>query len=75
MLQRVISRISVDFSCLTVPKKMVGETFCAVFQKNSGSEKFMDKRGGEFSRLSIENFLSHSAKNFRRGGGNSLVFQ
>ena len=30
----------------TVPKKLVGETFCAVFQKNSGSEKFIDKRGG-----------------------------
>ena len=25
--------------CLTVPKNFVGEPFCAVFQKNSGSEK------------------------------------
>ena len=25
--------------CLTVPKKFVGEQFCAVFEKNSGSEK------------------------------------
>ena len=25
--------------CLTVPKKFVGEPFCAVFQKISGSEK------------------------------------
>ena len=29
------------FFCLTVPKKFVGEPFCAVFQK-----RFMDKRGG-----------------------------
>ena len=27
------------FFCLTVPKNSVGEPFCAVFQKNSGSEK------------------------------------
>ena len=33
-------------------------------------KKFMDKRGGGgVSRLSIENFLSHNAENFRRGGG------
>ena len=25
--------------CLTVPKNLVGEPFCAVFQKNSGSEE------------------------------------
>ena len=28
-----------NFFCLTVPKKLVGEPFCAVFQKISGSEK------------------------------------
>ena len=39
MLQRVMSRFSVDFFCLTVPKNLVGEHFCAVFQKISGSEK------------------------------------
>ena len=27
------------FFCLTVPKKFVGEPFCAVFQKILGSEK------------------------------------
>ena len=32
----------------------------------------MDKRGGGVSRFSIENFLSHSAENFRRGGGGSF---
>ena len=28
------------FFCLAVPKNFVGEPFCAVFQKISGSEKF-----------------------------------
>ena len=32
--------------CLTVPKNSVGEPFCAIFQKISGSEKVLDKRGG-----------------------------
>ena len=27
------------FFCLTMPKSSVGELFCAVFQKNPGSEK------------------------------------
>ena len=27
------------FFCLTVPKNLVGEPFCALFQKISGSEK------------------------------------
>ena len=35
------------FFCLTVPKNFVGEAFCAVFQKNSGSTKGMVKREGE----------------------------
>ena len=29
-----------------MPKNFVGEPFCAAFQKISGSQKFMDKRGG-----------------------------
>ena len=56
------------FFCLTVPKKFVGEPFCAVFQK-----KFMDKRGGGVSGFSVEKFSSHSAEHFRRGW-NPLVF-
>ena len=32
--------------CLTVPKHFVEETLSAVFQKNSGSEKFLDKKVG-----------------------------
>ena len=59
------------FFCVTVPKKLVGEPFCAVFQ-----QKFMDKRGG-VSSFSVENFLTHIAENFRRWGrgGNTIVFQ
>ena len=37
----------------------------SVFQKISGREKnFMDKRGGEVSRFSVEKFLSHCTKIF-----------
>ena len=63
------------FFCLTVPKNFASEPFCAVFQKFPVAKKFMDKRGGGggggregVSRCSVENFLSHSAENFRRGG-------
>ena len=31
------------------------------------AKKFMDKGEGEVSRLPFENFLSHTAENFRRG--------
>ncbi len=37
--------------CLTVPKKIAGDFFSAVFQKISGSEKIMDKRGGEYQDI------------------------
>ena len=37
------------------------------FKKFPVAKKFMDKRGGGVSRFSVENFLSHSAENFRRG--------
>ena len=30
------------------------------------AQKFMDERGGEVSRFSIENFLSHSSEKIRR---------
>ena len=30
------------------------------------AKKFMDKREGELSRLSVENFLYHSAEKVRR---------
>ena len=41
-----VSRFSVEKFGLTVPKNIKGEDFWAVFQKNSGSEIFMDKRRG-----------------------------
>ena len=43
------------------------------FRKFPVAKKFMDKRGGGVSRFSIENFSSHSAENFRRGGGSFSV--
>ena len=46
MLKMVMSRCSVDFICLTVLKNFVGEVFCAVFQKTSGSEKKLSLRKG-----------------------------
>ena len=39
MLQRVMSRFSVELFCLTAPKNAVGESCCAVLQKISGSQK------------------------------------
>ena len=39
MLQRVMSRFSVEIFCFPVPKPFVEEPFCAVFQKLSDGEK------------------------------------
>ena len=45
------------------------------FRKFPVAKKFMDKRGGgESFKIFRRNFLSHSAENFRRGGGDPLVF-
>ena len=52
--------------CLTVPKKFVGEPFCAVFLTTSGIEKFHGEEGGE-PRFSVEYFWSHSAEKFLKG--------
>ena len=52
--------------CLPMPKNFIGEPFCAVFQKISGSKKVLWMKGG-VSSFSVENFLSHSAENFRMG--------
>ena len=69
MLQKVMSRFSIfcRFFCLTLPKILVGEHFCAVFQRISGSKNFWISAAGGVSRFSVENFLSHSAENFLRG--------
>ena len=54
--------------CLRVPKTFVVEPLCAVFQKVSKSEKvYGSDAGRRVSSFSVENFLSHSAENFRRG--------
>ena len=43
------------------------------FRKSPAAKKFKDERWGRVLRFSVENFLSHSAANYRRGG-NPLVF-
>ena len=49
--------------CLTVPKNFVGEPFCAVFQKISGIEEFMEERGGSQGFLP-ESFCLTETKTF-----------
>ena len=53
--------------CLTVPKISVGESFTVALISDFGYRESLDKRGGGASRFSVENVLSHSAENFRRG--------
>ena len=67
MLQRVLSQFSVQFFCLTVRNHFIKEAFSAVFQKKSGRENFMEKKGEGVSKVSVEIFLSHNAEKFRRG--------
>ena len=63
MLQRVMSRFSVEVFCLTVPRTFVGHVLgCHYFRV---SKIFMLQR--VMSRFSFEFFLSHSAEKFRRG--------
>ena len=52
-------------SCHTVPKKLVGESFCAVFQKIIGNDKFIGQR--EVSKFFKDGLLSHSNEKLRRG--------
>ena len=56
-----------------MPKIFVGELFCAVFQKISGSEKVNGSERGGVSRFSVGNYLSDSAEKFPRWG-NPLAF-
>ena len=55
MHQRVISRLTVEFFCITVPKLFVEEPLCAVLQRVSGGEKVY---GIEVGRGSTEFFPS-----------------
>ena len=53
--------------CLRVPKTFIEEPLCAVFRKVSKREKIYGLEAGRrVSSFSLENFLSHSAENFRR---------
>ena len=49
MTQRAISRFSVEFFNLTVPKLFLEEPISAVFPKNSGGEKVYGKEEGRGS--------------------------
>ena len=51
--------------CLTLPKISVGESITVALV--SGREKVYRRQGEGVSRLSFENFLSHSAEIFRSG--------
>ena len=62
-----MSRFSIEIFLSPIPINFLGEPFCAVFQKISGSEKNYGEEGWEVSRLSFEKFLSHSAEKFRKG--------
>ena len=71
-----MSRFSVEYFRLTVPKNCVEELFTAVFQKSSSSENVYGKEGRRrVPSFSVENFLSHSAERFRRRGGGIKVFR
>ena len=59
-----VSRFLVEKFGLTVPKKFKGEHFYAVFQKISGSENLMHKRGGGNIRFSLRNFFVSQGRKF-----------
>ena len=61
-----MSRFSVEFFCLTVPKNAVGEPLS--LSLISGIEKVWIRGWGRgVSRFSVEVFVSHSAEKLRRG--------
>ena len=55
-----------QFFCLTVPKKFVGEPFCAVFHKIFGSEQFMHRIGVEYQDFPSKTFCLTVPRNFVR---------
>ena len=58
-----VSRFTVRNFFVSQCRKMSEGKPSVLFQKYSGGEKLMDKRGG-VSRLSVEKTLSHSAEKF-----------
>ena len=61
--RRGVSCFPVEVFCLTVPKVSVGGNPLR-FHLFSGIEEVC-VRGGGVSKVSVESYLSHSAKNFR----------
>ena len=61
-----MSRSSVEYFCLTVPKNFVEETFSAVIRKKSASEKVFEKEGrrGEYQGFPLKFFCLRVPKNF-----------
>ena len=64
MLQRLMSRFSLEKFLSHSAGKFRREPFCAVFQKTSGSEKFSDKKGGEHQDSPSIFFCVAMPKNF-----------
>ena len=65
MLQRVISRFSVEKLLSHGTETFRKGTLVCCFRKILVAKKFMDKNEGEVSRFSFEKFLYHSdEKNF-----------
>ena len=53
--------------CLTVPKVFLEESSTVAVNSGTGKVWITGGGGGGRSRFSVENFSSHSAKNFRTG--------
>ena len=61
---RGVSRFSVEFFCLTVPKNFAAESFCAVFQNFPVAKKFMDKGGGGSLKMFRRKFFVSQCRKF-----------
>ena len=61
MLKRIMSLFYRVF-CLAVPKNFVGEPFCAVFQKVSGSDNVYGKEKGSMKSFRRKLFVSQDRK-------------
>ena len=61
-----VTRFSVKKKFSHSAEYIVGQPYCAVFNKISGSEKVYGQKagGGGVSRYSVEKPFSHSAKKF-----------
>ena len=52
---------------VSVPKKFLGEPYCAVSENFRSRKSLFIRGGGGVSRFSVEIFLSHSAEKLRKG--------